>query len=65
MKKKKNLLFFEINSKLENPNIKTNLENLSAQKNQLEIEKKEKEKKYEKLIEEHISKFTKILTSKK
>ena len=41
------------NLNLQNPTIKTNLENLSAQKNQLEIEKKEIEKKYQNLISEH------------
>jgi uncharacterized protein (DUF3084 family) len=38
---------------LQNPTLKTNLENLSAQKNQLEIEKKEIEEKYQNLINEH------------
>ena len=38
---------------LQNPTLKTNLENLSAQKNQLEIEKKEIEEKYQNLISEH------------
>ena len=33
------------NLKLQNPSLKTNLENLNAQKNQLEIEKKEIEEK--------------------
>ena len=38
---------------LQNPTLKTNLENLSSQKNQLEIEKKEIEAKYQSLITEH------------
>ena len=38
---------------LQNPSLKSNLENLSAQKNQLEIEKKQIEEKYQKLIDEH------------
>ena len=36
-----------------NANLKENLQNLSYQKNQLEIEKKEISKKYENLIEDH------------
>ena len=39
---------------LQNPTLKTNLENLNDQKNQLEIEKKEIEEKYRKLISEHM-----------
>jgi chromosome segregation ATPase len=38
---------------LQNPTLKTNLENLSSQKNQLEIEKKEIEAKYQILMTEH------------
>ena len=38
---------------LQNPTLKTNLENLSAQKNQLEIEKKEIEEEYKNLTREH------------
>ena len=38
---------------LQNPTVKTNLENLSSQKNQLEIEKKEIEDKYQSLMNEH------------
>jgi len=38
---------------LQNPSLKTNLEILGAQKNQLEIEKKEIEEKYQNLINEH------------
>ena len=41
------------NLNLQNPTQKTNLENLNAQKNQLEIEKKEIEEKYQILIGEH------------
>ena len=37
---------------LQNPTLKSNLENLSAQKNQLEIEKKQIEEKYQNLIDE-------------
>ena len=38
---------------LQNPTMKNNLENLSSQKNQLEIEKKEIEQKYQNLMNEH------------
>ena len=38
---------------LQNPTLKNNLENLSSQKNQLEIEKKEIEAKYQNLMDEH------------
>jgi len=38
---------------LQNPTLKTNLENLNDQKNQLEIEKKEIEEKYQNLMSEH------------
>ena len=41
------------NLNLENPTLKSNLENLNAQKNQLQIEKKEIEEKYQNLIREH------------
>ena len=41
------------NLKLRNPTLKSHLENLSNQKNQLEIEKKEIEEKYQNLINEH------------
>ena len=40
---------------LQNPILKSSLENLSNQKNQLEIEKKQIEQKYQSLISEHIS----------
>jgi len=39
----------------ENPTLKSNLENLSAQKNQLEIEKKEIEGQYQILMSEHVA----------
>ena len=54
--KEKKLIFAHDKLKklnLQNPTLKTNLENLSAQKNQLEIEKKEIEEKYQNLINEH------------
>jgi phage shock protein A len=38
---------------LQNPTLKSNLENLSVQKNQLEIEKKQIEEKYQNLTSEH------------
>ena len=38
---------------LKNPTLMSNLENLSTQKNQLEIEKKQIEGKYQNLISEH------------
>jgi hypothetical protein len=38
---------------LQNPTLKSSLENLSTQKNQLEIEKKQIEEKYQNLISEH------------
>ena len=38
---------------LQNPTLKSNLENLNSQKNQLEIEKKQIEEKYQNLINEH------------
>ena len=41
------------NLNLQNPTLKGNIENLSAQKNQLEIEKKEIEDKYQNLISDH------------
>ena len=43
------------NLDITNPNLKNNIENLSIQKNQLEIEKSELEQKYKILIEEHES----------
>ena len=45
--KKLNLALTKLkNLNLENPSIKKNIENLSEQKNQLEIEKQELEEKY-------------------
>ena len=41
------------NLKFENPELKENIKNLSDQKNQLEIEKKEIEEKYIALLEDH------------
>ena len=41
------------NLKFENPELKEHTKNLSDQKNQLEIEKKEIEAKYQNLINEH------------
>ena len=46
---------------LQNPTLKNNLENLSSQKNQLEIEKKEIEQKYQNLISEHKALSQKLL----
>ena len=52
--KKLNLALDKLkNLKLRNPTLKSHLENLSNQKNQLEIEKKEIEEKYQNLINEH------------
>ena len=39
--------------KLRNPDIKSNIENLTSQKTQLEIEKSQLENKYNSLLEEH------------
>ncbi len=54
---KEKKLIFALNKlkslNLQNPALKSNLENLSTQKNQLEIEKKKIEEKYQKLIDEH------------
>ena len=41
------------NLNLKNPDIKKNLENLSTQKNQLEIEKQELEEKYKSLVDDY------------
>ena len=41
------------NLNLENPDIKKNIQVLGGQKNQLEIEKNEIEKKYKTLVDEH------------
>ena len=52
--KKLNLALTKLkNLNLENPDIKKNIEILDEQKNQLEIEKTEIEKKYETLVNEH------------
>ena len=52
--KKLNLALTRLkNLKLENPSIKKNIEILGEQKNQLEIEKSEIEKKYKTLVDEH------------
>ena len=52
--KKLNLALTKLkNLNLKNPDIKKNIENLSAQKNQLEIEKLELEEKYKSLVDEH------------
>ena len=51
--KKLNLALTKLkNINLQNPDIKKNIENLSNQKNQLEIEKQELEEKYKSLTEE-------------
>ena len=52
--KKLNLALTKLKSlNLENPDIKKNIEILGEQKNQLEIEKSEIEKKYKTLVDEH------------
>ena len=52
--KKLNLALTKLKSlNLENPDIKKNIEILGEQKNQLEIEKSEIEKKYKTLLDEH------------
>ena len=52
--KKLNLALTKLkNLNLENPNIKKNIENLSEQKNQLEIEKQELEEKYKSLVDDY------------
>ena len=49
--KKLNLALAKLkNLNFKNPNIKKNIENLSSQKNQLEIEKQELEEKYKILL---------------
>ena len=56
MKKKKKLIFALNKLKslnLQNPRLKSDLETLGTQKNQLEIEKKKIEEKYENLIRAH------------
>ena len=52
--KKLNLALTKLkNLNLENPDIKKNIENLSNQKNQLEIEKQELEEKYKSLVNDY------------
>ena len=52
--KKLNLALTKLkNLNLKNPDIKKNLENLSTQKNQLEIEKQELEEKYKSLVNDY------------
>ena len=52
--KKLNLALTKLkNLNLENPDTKKNIETLGEQKNQLEIEKSEIEKKYKTLVDEH------------
>ena len=59
--KKLNLALTKLkNLNLKNPDIKKNIENLSAQKNQLEIEKQELEEKY-KSLEDDYNNLTKKL----
>jgi len=59
--KKLNLALTKLkNLNLKNPDIKKNIENLSDQKNQLEIEKKELEEKY-KSLEDDYNNLTKKL----
>ena len=57
--KKLNLALTKLkNLNLKNPDLKKNIENLSEQKNQLEIEKQELEEKYKSLVDDynHMSK---------
>ena len=59
--KKLNLALTKLkNLNLKNPDIKKNIENLNAQKNQLEIEKQELEEKY-KILEGDYNNLTKKL----
>ena len=52
--KKLNLALTKLkNLNLKNPDIKKNIENLSTQKNQLEIEKQELEEKYKSLVDDY------------
>ena len=52
--KKLNLALTKLkNLNLKNPDVKKNIENLSSQKNQLEIEKRDIEEKYRVLVTEH------------
>ena len=59
--KKLNLALTKLkNLNLKNPDIKKDIENLTTQKNQLEIEKQELEEKYKNLINEHENLTTKL-----
>jgi 5-formyltetrahydrofolate cyclo-ligase len=59
--KKLNLALTKLkNLNLENPDIKKNIEILGEQKNQLEIEKSEIEKKYQTLVDEHENLWRKL-----
>ena len=52
--KKLNLALTKLkNLNLKNPDLKKNIENLNAQKNQLEIEKQELEEKYKRLLDDY------------
>ena len=52
--KKLNLALTKLkNLNLKNPNLKKNIENLNAQKNQLKIEKDELEEKYKNLLDDY------------
>ena len=52
--KKLNLALTKLkNLNLKNPDLKKNIENLSSQKNQLEIEKQELEDKYKSLLDDY------------
>ena len=54
-KKLNNALTELKNLDLRNPDLQNNIENLSSQKNQLEIEKSQLENKYKALLDEHAS----------
>ena len=54
--KKLNEALLELkNLDLSSPDLKNNIDNLSSQKNQLEIEKSELEDKYKSLLDEHLN----------
>ena len=54
--KKLNEALLELkNLDLSSPDLKNNIDNLSYQKNQLEIEKSELEDKYKSLLDEHLN----------
>ena len=67
--KKLNLALLKLkNLNFNNPDIKKNIENLSLQKNQLEIEKREIEQKYDDLLNDYNNlsqKLTEFQNSKK